>query len=100
MRATEKTLSILIDEVNVNNAKAGLRPLCFIKETRHLKLQKRNMYQLYLFPQDGVNDFKALANPQSANALRLYLAGLLDGARIGMKIAAKEMKLKTQEDTK
>ena len=93
LRATEKTLNVLLDDVNKHRAKAGLCPLFFIKETRNLKLQKRHIYQLYVFPKDGVTELKALKSTQSTNSLRLYLAGILDGAEIGMKIARKEYEL-------
>ena len=89
MRATEKTLNLLLDDVNKYRAKSGLCPLFFIKETRNLKLQKRHTYQLYMFPKNGVTELKALKSTQSANSLRLYLAGMLDGVEIGIKIGGK-----------
>ena len=98
MRATEKTLSMLLDEVNKLRARRGMCPLYFLKEVRNLKLQNRYIYQLYIFPNYGdSNKIKALKSATTANALRLYLAGILDGAEIGMKIAAMDMKLKKQE---
>ena len=98
MRATEKTLNMLLDEVNILRAKRGFCPFYFLKEVRNLKLQNRYVYQLYIFPNYGDNNqIKALKSATSANALRLYLAGILDGAEIGMKIAAKEMEVKKQE---
>ena len=89
MRATEKTLTFLVDEVNQHRARAGLCPLFFIKETHTLKLQNRYTYQLYIFPREGTERVKALKSTQSANSMRLYLAGILDGYEIGFKIGVK-----------
>jgi hypothetical protein len=98
MKATEKTLNKLLDDVNKLRAQGGLCPLYFLKEIRQLKLQKRYLYQLYFFPNYGdSNLIKALKTTSSTNELRLYLAGILDGARIGMRIARKEYEVKTQE---
>jgi hypothetical protein len=89
MRATEKTLAMLLDEVNKLRAQGGYCPLYFLKEVRQLKLQKRYLYQLYVFPNYGdSNQIKALKSTTSTNELRLYLAGILDGAKIGTTIAS------------
>lgn len=100
MKATEKTLTFLVDEVNQHRARAGMCPLFFIKETRNLKLQNRHTYKLYVFPQEGEERVQVLQQIQTANGLRLYLAGLLDGQYIGTKIAAKEVELKLMEEPK
>lgn len=97
MKATEKTLTFLLDEVNQHRSRAGLCPFFFIKETRILKLQNRHTYQLYVFPITGTERIKALKSTQSANSLRLYLAGILEGYEIGTKVAYKEIRIKNQE---
>ncbi len=53
MKATEKTLNSLLDEVNLHRAMAGLCPFFFIKKVKNLKLQKRYAYQLFVFPKPG-----------------------------------------------
>ena len=82
MKATEKTLNVLLEEVNLHRAMAGLCPFFFIKKVKNLKLQKRYVYQLFIFPKPGENKTEALKSIQSANSLRLYLAGILDGIQI------------------
>jgi hypothetical protein len=90
MRATEKTLKVLLDEVNKLRAQGGYCPLYFLKEVRNLKLQNRYVYQLYVFPNYGdSNLIKALRTTTSTNEMKPYLAGILDGAKIGMSIARK-----------
>ena len=86
MRATEKTLNVLLDDVNKYRSRMGLCPLFFTKGTKNLKLQNRYTYQLFVFPKDGVSKLKALQSVQSANSLKLYLAGVLEGVEIGIEI--------------
>lgn len=100
LRATQKTLTELVDTINTYRARAGLCPYFFAKQVHSLKLQNRYSYTLYVFPKPGEQNIEALGIHTNIKELRLYLAGMLDGLETGMKIAAKESVPKLTEVAK